>query len=69
LLSKKDEVDMKVNRAEFILVNNPLRGLIQEEYELNILCKMSSLKDIEIALEIGCGNGNGTKLRLTLMRK
>jgi len=53
---------MKLNRIEFMLMNNPLRALIQEKYELNILRKMSSIKNIEIALEIGCGNGNGTKL-------
>lgn len=53
---------MKLNKIEFMLVNNPLRALIQEKYELKILRNMSNLKNIETALEIGCGNGNGTKL-------
>jgi len=35
---------MKLNRIEFMLMNNPLRALIQEKYELNILRKMSSIK-------------------------
>jgi len=43
-------------------MNNPLRALIQEKYELKILRAMSSIKNIETALEIGCGNGNGTKV-------
>lgn len=53
---------MKLNRIEFILMNNLLRAFIQDKYELNILRKMYSIKNIETALEIGCGNGNGTKL-------
>jgi len=53
---------MKLNHIEFILMNNPLRAFIQEKYEVNILRNMSSIKNIETALEIGCGNGNGTKL-------
>ena len=43
-------------------MNNPLRAMIQDKYELKILRKMSSLKNVEKALEIGCGNGYGTKL-------
>lgn len=53
---------MKLNRIEFLLMNNPLRANIQKRYELKILRKMSSIKNIDIALEIGCGNGNGTRL-------
>ena len=53
---------MKLNKLEFFLMNNPLRALIQEHYELKIFKKMASIKKIDIALEIGCGNGNGTGL-------
>ena len=53
---------MKLNNIEFMLMNNPLRAIIQDEYELKILRKISSIKNIDKALEIGCGNGNGTKL-------
>lgn len=53
---------MKLNNLEFIAMNNPLRALVQEKYELKILRSMTSLNKINSALEIGCGNGNGTKL-------
>ena len=43
-------------------MNNPLRGFIQEKYELKILREMTSINNIQTVLEIGCGNGNGTKL-------
>ncbi len=53
---------MKLNKLEFLAMNNPIRALIQEKYEIKILRVMTSIKDPQIALEIGCGNGNGTKL-------
>lgn len=53
---------MKLNRLEFVLMNNGLRNIIQEKYELKILRKLSSTQNINRALEIGCGNGNGSKL-------
>jgi ubiquinone/menaquinone biosynthesis C-methylase UbiE len=43
-------------------MNNPLRGYLQEIHEVRILREMTSIKRIDRALEIGCGNGNGTKL-------
>lgn len=43
-------------------MNNPLRGFIQEKYEIPILRKMTPKKSFYDALEIGCGNGNGTLL-------
>jgi len=53
---------MLMNKAEFLLMNNPLRAYIQEKYELPILLGMSSGRSYSNALEIGCGNGNGTRL-------
>jgi ubiquinone/menaquinone biosynthesis C-methylase UbiE len=53
---------MKLNYLEFIAMNNPVRRFVQEKYELKILRKISSVKDIDIALEIGCGSGNGSNL-------
>ncbi|NOY09477.1 MAG: class I SAM-dependent methyltransferase [Spirochaetes bacterium] len=53
---------MKLNNIEFMLMNNPLRAFIQDKYELKILRNISSIGEIENALEIGCGNGTGTKL-------
>jgi len=43
-------------------MNNPMRALVQEKYELKILRSMTSIKDARRVLEIGCGNGNGIKL-------
>lgn len=53
---------MKLNKLEFLAMNNPIRAFIQEKYELKILYEMTSIKNIQTALEIGCGNGYGTKL-------
>ena len=53
---------MKLNKLEFLAMNSPLRAFFQEKYELRILRKMTSLKNAQVVLEIGCGNGNGSKL-------
>ena len=53
---------MKLNKIEFVLMNNPIRALIQKKHEIRILRKITPITNIEIALEIGCGNGYGTKL-------
>ena len=53
---------MKLNYLEFLLVNNPIRAYVQEKYELPILMSMVGSKTFDSVLEIGCGNGNGTKL-------
>jgi len=43
-------------------MNNPIRALIQEKIEVKELRKRSNLAVNKIVLEIGCGNGTGTKL-------
>lgn len=53
---------MKLNKIEFIAMNNPIRAAVQEYYELPMLKSMMTVNGIEKALEIGCGNGHGTKL-------
>ncbi len=53
---------MKLNKIEFIAMNNPIRAVIQEYYELPILRNMITIDNIDKALEIGCGNGHGSKL-------
>ena len=53
---------MKLNVLEFILMNNPLRALIQERYEFPALLRMTSATHFNSVLEIGCGSGNGTRL-------
>ena len=53
---------MKLNKLEFIAMNNPIRAAVQEHYELPMLKSMITVEGIDKALEIGCGNGHGTKL-------
>lgn len=53
---------MKLNRLEFLAMNNPVRAIVQERYELKILRSMTTLKNPVSVLEIGCGNGTGSKL-------
>jgi len=53
---------MKLNRIEFIAMNNPIRAAIQDHYELPMLRRMITVDMIDRAMEIGCGNGHGTKL-------
>ena len=53
---------MIVNNIEFLLMNNPVRACIQDKIEAKRLRKLSSLSKNKYVLEIGCGNGIGTKL-------
>ena len=53
---------MKLNKIEFLLMNNPIRNLNQEYVEVKRLRKWSNLSSNKTVLEIGCGTGNGTKL-------
>ena len=53
---------MKLNKIEFLLMNNPIRNLIQEYIEVKRLRKWSNLPPNKTVLEIGCGTGNGSKL-------
>ena len=53
---------MKLNKIEFVLMNNPIRAFIQKKREIRILRRMTPITNIGIALEIGCGNGYGTSL-------
>ena len=45
-----------------MVMNSPVRSFIQERYQLRILRSMRLKKSFQSVLEIGCGNGNGTKL-------
>ena len=53
---------MKLNKLEFMAMNNPIRAFIQERYELKNLRSMCSVNKLQMVLEIGCGNGNGSQL-------
>ncbi len=53
---------MILNKLEFWMMNNPIRAWIQENYELPVLLEMLDKREFGSVLEIGCGNGNGTRL-------
>lgn len=53
---------MLLNSVEFISMNNSLRTIIQDIYELPVLRRISRLAEGKKVLEIGCGNGAGAKL-------
>ncbi len=53
---------MRLNRIEFFLMNSPIRRFIQNKREIKEFCRLSSLPKNKTILEIGCGNGSGTKL-------
>ncbi len=53
---------MLLNKVEFFLMNSAIRAFVQEKYEMPILVKLSRNKNVQSALEIGCGCGNGTRL-------
>lgn len=50
---------MLLNKAEKLLMNNPLRAAIQRHYEVNRLRELGGVMDGGHALEIGCGRGVG----------
>jgi ubiquinone/menaquinone biosynthesis C-methylase UbiE len=43
-------------------MNNPIRATLQEYVEVRFLRKFINKSDVGNVLEIGCGNGHGTKL-------
>ena len=53
---------MILNKIEFLLMNNFVRAFIQDKIEAKRLRRLSSLPKGKNVLEIGCGNGTGTKL-------
>lgn len=52
---------MLMNKIEFWLMNNPIRAFIQG-FEARKLKSMSDLPPEKVVLEIGCGQGVGTRL-------
>ena len=53
---------MKLNRLEFIAMNNPIREMVRERYEMKIMRSSTNRGHFNTVLEIGCGNGGGTRL-------
>jgi ubiquinone/menaquinone biosynthesis C-methylase UbiE len=56
---------MLLNRAEKMLLNNPIRRAVQRYYEVPLLLRMAHRLDGKNALEIGCGQGFGMEMILT----
>jgi ubiquinone/menaquinone biosynthesis C-methylase UbiE len=59
---------MLLNRAETLLMNNPVRAAIQRHFEARRLFHMGGPITGGHALEIGCGRGVGVELILDLFR-
>ncbi len=53
---------MKMNLLEFIIVNNPLRRLIQGQVEIKGFLDVPNYVKNGKVIEIGCGSGYGSKL-------
>lgn len=53
---------MKLNRVEKILMNNPLRALVQRFHEAALMERLGGRVDGARVLEIGCGRGVGTEI-------
>lgn len=55
---------MLMNKAEKLLMNNPVRAAVQRHYEARRLRDMGGVMTGGRALEIGCGRGVGTEIIL-----
>jgi ubiquinone/menaquinone biosynthesis C-methylase UbiE len=55
---------MKLNLAEKLLVNNPVRALVQRFYEGLLLQKLGGRLDGARVLDVGCGRGVGVQILL-----
>jgi ubiquinone/menaquinone biosynthesis C-methylase UbiE len=49
-------------KLEHFVINSPLRAFAQEFIEIRSLRKRVSIANHKVVLELGCGNGTGTKL-------
>ncbi len=54
--------DLKLNRFEKALMNNPARALVQKHYEAVLMEQLGGRLDGMRVLEIGCGRGVGTEI-------
>lgn len=57
---------MKLNRLEFLLMNNPVRAWLQRRLEARRFLRMGGTLPGAKALEIGCGRGVGAELIMDL---
>jgi ubiquinone/menaquinone biosynthesis C-methylase UbiE len=57
---------MRLNRVEFVLMNNPVRAAVQRRVEARRLLAMGGEMRGGTALEMGCGRGVGVEIILDL---
>lgn len=57
---------MRLNRLEFVLMNNPIRAALQRWFEAPRLLRMGGPVTGGTALEIGCGHGIGVTIILNV---
>lgn len=62
------KLDVKMNRVETTLINNPIRSALQRRYEARLLEGLGGKAEGEHVLEVGCGRGIGTKIILDRFR-
>lgn len=55
---------MLLNRFETLMMNNPVRALVQRRIELPVLARMGGRTEGQTVLEVGCGRGAGVELLL-----
>lgn len=55
---------MKLNRAETLAMNNPIRAAMQRFWEVPNLLKLGGPLPGGVALEVGCGRGVGSQMIL-----
>jgi ubiquinone/menaquinone biosynthesis C-methylase UbiE len=55
---------MKLNFWERLLINNPVRSLVQRHVEVPLLLRLGGRLDGKEVLEIGCGRGVGVEVIL-----
>lgn len=53
---------MVMRKLEHFIMNSPLRALAQEFLEIRSLRRRVNVEKHKVILELGCGNGTGTKL-------
>ena len=53
---------MKLNAVEKALMNNPVRALVQRQYEARLMERLGGRSEGLSVLEIGCGRGVGTEI-------
>ena len=53
---------MKLNTLENMAMNNPVRGFFQERHEMQIFRRSAPARQFSTVLDIGCGNGAGSRL-------